>query len=316
MTDDTYVTDEEHGDRWRLMLGDSCERLAEIESDSVALSVFSPPFADLYVYSGSVRDLGNSRSHDEFFEHYSFVIRELLRVTMPGRLCAVHASEIPITKARHGYIGTYDFPGDLVRAHVDAGWIYNRRWTINKDPQAQALRTKAHCLAFPTLEKDSAKSAPALADYVLLFRAPGDNAVPVKTDVTRDEWIEFAAPVATVCDDPELMAYAAAPAWMDIRETKTLNAAIAKEDADSRHICPLQLGLIERCVRLWSNPGETVLSPFAGIGSEIYMAVKLGRCGAGVELKASYWRTAVTNLRRLDAEMQQNSLFDLRGEAS
>ena len=304
-----YTTDEAVGANWVLKLGDSCERLAEMSAGSVSLSVYSPPFADLYVYSGSERDLGNCRSHDEFFEHYGFVIRELLRITKPGRMCAVHAAEIPITKARHGYIGTYDFPGDLVRAHVDAGWIYNRRWTINKDPQAQALRTKAHCLAFPTLEKDSAKSAPALADYLLLFRAPGDNAEPVKTDVTRAEWIEYAAPVATIQDDPVLMAKAEAAAWMDIRETKTLNTAVARDDADSRHICPLQLDLIERCVRLWSNPGETVLTPFAGIGSEVYMARKLGRRGVGVELKASYWRTAVDNLRRLDEDMSQATLF-------
>lgn len=310
---DLYTTDHAHGELWDLYLGDSCERLAELPADSVDLCVFSPPFADLYVYSDSPRDLGNCRSREEFFEHYSFVLDGLLRVTKPGRVCAVHVSDIPLTKAKHGYVGTWDFPGDVIRAHEAVGWIYNRRWTIDKNPQMQAQRTKAHQLMFVTLRRDSAATAPAIADYLLLFRKPGDNPAAIQSDVTNDEWIEWAAPVAVVRDDPELAAFAQAPAWRDIQETNTLNERIAREDADERHLAPLQLDLIERCVRLWTNPGETVLTPFAGIGSEVYTAVRLGRRGIGVELKRSYWTSAVANLEALDRERQQGSLF---GEAS
>lgn len=308
--DDTFVQDVASGDNWTLYLDDSCERLPKLAAGSVDLSVYSPPFADLYVYSDSVRDLGNSRSREEFFEHYNFVVNELLRVTKPGRLCAVHVADLPLTKARHGYIGTYDFPGDVIRAHEAAGWIYNRRWTINKNPQYQAQRIKAHQLMFVTLKADSSRTAPALPDYVLLFRKPGDSAVPIKTDVTNDEWIEWAAPVASISGDRDLAELAAAPAWMDIQETNTLNAAVAREEADGRHTCPLQLDLIERCVRLWSSPGEVVLSPFAGIGSEGYVSVMQGRRFVGCELKKSYWRTAVENLRHAEHQVSMPSLFD------
>lgn len=306
--DDTFTQEVATGDGWTLYLDDSCERLPQLAADSVDLSVFSPPFADLYVYSDSVRDLGNSRSKDEFFEHYSFIVRELYRITKPGRLCAVHVADLPLTKARHGYIGTYDFPGDVIRAHEAAGWIYNRRWTINKNPQYQAQRTKAHQLMFVTLKADSSRTAPALPDYVLLFRKPGDNQTPIKTDVTNDEWIEWAAPVASVGDD--LVKLATDPAWLDIEETNTLNAAVAREQADGRHTCPLQLDLIERCVRLWSNPGELVLSPFAGIGSEGFVSVMQRRRFIGCELKPSYWRTAVTNLKEAERQVSMPTLFD------
>lgn len=289
---DQYVTDEAHGERWTLLLGDSCERLAEIDSESVGLSVYSPPFASLFTYSPSPRDLGNSASRGEFFEHYSYVIRENLRVTMPGRVCCVHVQQLTTTKASNGVIGLTDFRGDVIRAYLDAGWIFHGEVTVDKDPQAQAIRTKAQALMFVTKNRDSSMTRPALADYLLLFRKPGENAVPIKNDVTNEEWIDWARPV-----------------WLDIKETNTLNARVAREDADERHICPLQLDFIERCVRLWSNRGETVLSPFAGIGSEIYVAAKLGRQGIGIELKPSYWRTAVNNLRALDGEMSVPDLF-------
>lgn len=291
--DETYLTDEATGASWRLLLGDSCERLTEIQTASIGLSVYSPPFASLYTYSPTTRDLGNSRDRAEFFEHYSFIIRENLRTTMPGRLAAIHVQQLTTTKATHGIMGLTDFRGDVIRAYQAAGWIFHGEITVDKDPQAQAIRTKSHALMFVTKNRDSSWSRPALADYVLIFRAPGENQVPVKTDVTNDEWIEWARPV-----------------WYGIRETNTLNERVARDDADERHICPLQLDLIERCVRLWSNPGELVLSPFAGIGSEIYVAVKLGRHGIGIELKPSYWRTAVTNLRGLDPDLQAPTLFD------
>ena len=291
--DDTYLTDEAAGEAWRLLLGDSCERLSEIETGSVDLSVCSPPFAQLYNYTPSPRDLSNSRDRGEFFEHYRYVIREQLRVTRPGRIAAVHVADITLQKVMHGVIGLTDFSGEVVKAFQEEGWIFDGRVTVDKDPQAQAIRTKSHSLLFVTKDRDASMLRPALPDYLLKFRAPGDNPVPVKSDVTNEEWIAWARPV-----------------WLDIRETRTLNVRPAKDDADERHICPLQLDLIERCVRLWSNPGELVLTPFAGIGSEVYTAVKLGRRGVGVELKSSYWKTAVDNLRRLDAEMALPTLFD------
>lgn len=293
MTADPYITDDAHGDAWHLMLGDSCERLQEIPDGSVDLSVYSPPFDSLYTYSPSLRDLGNSATRAEFLEHYGYIIRENLRVTKPGRNACVHVQQVALTKAVHGHMGLTDFRGDVIRAYAEAGWTYYGEATVDKDPQAQAIRTKSHALMFVTKDRDAAGLRPALADYLLIFKKPGDNAVPIKGDVTNDEWIEWAR-----------------PCWHGIRETNTLNARVAREAADERHIAPLQLDFIERCVRLWSNRGETVLSPFAGIGSEVYVAVKQRRRGLGIELKPSYWQTAVANLRGLDDEMNQNSLFE------
>lgn len=288
-----YGEAEETGDGWRLLLGDSCERLTELPDSSVGLSVYSPPFASLFTYSPTSRDLGNSASRAEFFAHYRFIIEENLRVTMPGRVAAVHVQQVATTKASHGVQKLTDFRGEVIRAYEAAGWWYVREVTVDKDPQAQAIRTKAHNLMFATKNKDSSRSWPALADYLLIFQKPGDNPTPVATDVTNDEWILWARPV-----------------WYDIGETDTLNVAEAREHNDERHICPLQLPLIRRAVRLWSNPGETVLSPFAGIGSEGFEAVKLGRRFVGVELKPSYWRTAVRNLRAAERDASAPILFD------
>lgn len=301
-TEEAYRVDDAYGTGWRAMLGDSCERLAELKSDSVDLEVYSPPFGSLFVYSPSIRDLGNHHGRAEFLEHYGFVIREAFRVLKPGRVCCVHVQQVTTTKAVHGVIGLTDFRGEVIRAHQAEGWIFHGEVTVDKDPQAQALRTKAQALMFTTLHRDSAMTRPALADYLLLFRKPGDNAVPIRGDVTNDEWILWARPV-----------------WYGIRETKTLNTAVARDDADEKHIAPLQLDFIERCVRLWSNPGELVLSPFGGIGSESYVAVKFGRRAVSCELKPSYWRTAVDNLTRLEAELSRPTLLDgldLNSEAS
>lgn len=289
-----YVTDTASGDNWTAMLGDSCERLADVPDNSVDLSIYSPPFASLFTYSPSDRDLGNCRDKDEFQHHYRFIVEELLRVLKPGRLCVVHCQQLATQKGRDGAIGLYDFRGDLIRNHVDAGWIFHGEVTIDKDPQAQAIRTKATSLMFVTLNKDSSMSRPAMADYLLMFRKPGDNETAIKPECDNETWIEWARPV-----------------WFGIRETNTLNTAVAREDADERHICPLQLDLIERVIRLWSNRGETVLTPFLGIGSEVYSAVKLGRRGIGCELKPSYWRTAVSNLTELEEQMNLPTLFDV-----
>lgn len=288
-----YVTDEASGETWRLMLGDSCERLAELPADSVDLSVYSPPFSSLYTYSPSERDLGNSANDDEFFQHYTFILREVLRVTKPGRNSCVHVQQVTMSKATYGYVGMADFRGKVIQAHVDAGWIFYGEVTVDKDPQAQAIRTKAHCLMFQTLRRDSAANRPALADYLLVFKKPGDNEIPVSPDVTNEEWIEWAHPV-----------------WWGIRESDTLQYQSAKDNDDDRHICPLQLGFIRRCVRLWSNPGETVLSPFAGIGSEGHVSILAGRKFIGCELKPSYWSTAVKNLEAAQATADLPSLFE------
>ena len=310
MTD--YITDEAQGNNWTLMLGDSCERLAEIETDSVDLSICSPPFASLFTYSPSVRDLGNASSRGEFLDHYSFIIREQLRVTKPGRRACIHVQQLTTTKSMTGYMGMTDFRGEVIRAFQDAGWIFDGEVTVWKDPQAQSIRTRSHALAFATKNRDSATTRPALADYLLLFKKPGDNQVQIKNDVTNDEWIEWASPIWTDHHDGGWLTEDGniCPVWYGIRETDTLNTRVAKDSADERHICPLQLGFIERCVRLWSNPGELVLTPFAGIGSELYQSVKLGRRAVGIELKPSYWRTAVDNLTKLESEMDAPSLFD------
>lgn len=312
-----YVTAAETGEGWSLLLGDSCERLTEIESDSVDHAIYSPPFASLYTYSPSARDLGNSANRAEFLAHFAWIIKEMLRVTKPGRINAVHVQQLTTSKAAHGVIGLTDFRGEVIRAYQAEGWIYNGEVCIDKDPQAQAIRTKAQALMFVQKNKDSSKSRPALADYLLLFRAPGDNAVQVKTDVTNEEWIEYARPVWKGTDDEGILSgyeedglTVPNACWYGIRESNTLNVAAGRESNDERHICPLQLDLIARCIRLWSNPGETILTPFAGIGSEVVTAVKLGRKAIGIELKPSYWRTAVDNVRRVERDRDQMDLFE------
>jgi DNA modification methylase len=282
-----YETQDAVGDDWRLLLGDSAERLAELGSESIDLSVFSPPFMSLFTYTPTERDLGNSRGEQEFFGHFGYIIRELLRVTKPGRNCCVHVAQVPAMLSRDGYIGLKDFRGMTIRAFEADGWIYHGEVAIDKDPQAQAIRTKSKALLFTQMHKDSSWSRPALADYILIFRRPGSNVVPVVPDLTNNEWIEWARPI-----------------WYGIRESDTLQFSAAREQEDERHICPLQLGTIERCVRLWSNKGETVLSPFAGIGSEGYMSLKLGRRFVGIELKRSYFDVAVRNLRAAETTKQ------------
>lgn len=296
---ESYVTATTTGDKWTLMLGDSVERLGEIADESVGLSVFSPPFLSLYTYSPTARDIGNSRTADEFWQHFGYIIHHLLRVTMPGRLTCVHVAQVPAMLVRDGYIGLKDFRGDTITAFEAAGWIYHGDITVDKDPQAQAIRTKAKALLFTQLRKDASWMRPALADYILMFRKPGDNAQPITPDITNDEWIEWARPI-----------------WYGIRESDTLNVAEGRENGDERHICPLQLGTIERCIRLWSNPGDLVLDPFAGIGSTGYEAVRLGRRFVGCELKPSYYRAALRNLRRVVIERSQLSLLDMMETAS
>jgi DNA modification methylase len=281
-----------HGADWTLVNGDSIEELAKLAEDAVDLSVYSPPFIALYTYTASERDMGNCATTQEFFQHFGFLQRELLRVTKPGRLTCVHVAQVPAMLSRDGYIGMKDFRGMAIQSYIDNGWIYHGEVCIDKDPQAQAIRTKSKSLLFVQLRKDSSWMRMALADYILLFRKPGENPAPIQPDITNEEWIEWARPI-----------------WYGIRESDTLQVADARDDDDERHVCPLQLGTIERCVRLWSNPGELVLSPFAGIGSEGYKSVGLGRRFLGIELKPSYYALAVRNLQQADAMKTQGSLF-------
>jgi DNA modification methylase len=282
------------GPGWVLHRGDSCEILKTIATESIGLSVFSPPFATLFSYSDNDRDLGNSKDYDEFFAHSAYITKELLRVTQPGRNCCVHCTQIARRKVYDGVMGCRDFRGDLIRHYEEHGWIYHGEVCIDKDPQAQAIRTKAHGLMFITKERDSGWLRPAYADYILVFKAPGENREPIKSDVSNDEWIQWARPI-----------------WYGIKETETLQYRSAREDKDEKHICPLQLGTIERCVRLWSNPDDVVLSPFAGIGSEGYVAVKHGRDFVGIELKRSYWEQARKNLAAAVAARRTEEAPDL-----
>lgn len=286
------------GDRWTLYNADSCVQLGRLADNSIDLSVYSPPFADLYTYSASERDLGNNRSWAEFFEHYAYIIREVQRVTKPGRLTCVHTSDIAAMKQKDGYIGVKDFPGDVIRAYENDGWTFVGRALVQKNPQAQAIRIHASGLLFAQMDNDSSMSRPALVDHVLLFRKPGKNAVPIQPirhgEMTRERWIEWANGI-----------------WTDIRETDTLQFTDArKAEHDDKHICPLQLETIKRCIILYSNPGETVLDPFSGIGSTGYVALQHGRRFVGVELKPSYFDIAVKNLQKASVSMTQ-TLFDL-----
>ena len=289
-----HVINEAIAPLYALYHGDCVETLKGLPSDSVHLTVTSPPFQSLYTYSNTERDIGNSGSVDEFTEHLRFVIRELWRVTVPGRLAAFHCAQVPAMLGRDGYIGLKDFRGDLIRTFCDEAWVYHGEVCIDKDPQAQAIRTHAKALLFNQLRKDSSWLRPALADYILIFRKPGDNQTPITPDITNNEWIEWARPI-----------------WYGIRESDTLQYSSARGADDERHICPWQLGTIERCVRLWTNQGETVLDPFAGIGSTPYTAVRHGRFGIGIELKESYFAVAARNLA--EASATKDDLFTFAG---
>jgi len=296
---ESYNTATVRGEGWTAMLGDSSERLKELPDDSVDLSVYSPPFADLYTYTNSERDLGNCRDWNEFFAHYAYIVREVLRITKPGRLTCVHTSDIPALAQKDGYIGVKDFPGEVIRAYEREGWIFHGRAFVQKNPQAQAIRTHSKGLLFVQLDKDSSHSRPALIDQVLIFKKPGENAAPVTPvengEMDNEVWIEWAHGV-----------------WTGIQESDTLQFSGARDGEDEKHICPLQLGTIERCIKLYSNPGETVLSPFGGIGSEGYVAIQNGRKAICIELKESYFAELIKNLKRAVVTPTED-LFSLAG---
>lgn len=305
---DQYITDTVAS-----YCGDSAEVLRGLPDNSIDLSVYSPPFSSLYVYSPSERDLGNSGNDDAFFGHFEYIISEVLRVTKPGRVTAVHVADIAAMLTRDGYIGLKDFSGDVIRAYIAAGWTFDARIPIDKNQQAQSIRTHSKALTMASLERDRSWLRPALPDYILKFRKPGENEVPVLDgDVSRNLWIEYANPTWPREDD-RCGDYGGFETWWGIRETDTLNVAEARSHEDERHICPLQLGTIERCIKLWSNKGETVLDPFGGIASTGYQAIRFGRKAILVELKPTYWQVGVRNLKRAESSNAELPLFAAAG---
>lgn len=288
-----HETETHEGENFKAMFGDSSERLKEIPEESVDLSVYSPPFADLYTYTSTERDLGNSRDWGEFFAHYAYIIRDLLRVTKQGRNTCVHTSDIPAMSMKDGYIGIRDFPGAVIEAYEKEGWVFYGRAIVTKNPQAQAIRTKSKALLFTQLRKDSTDSRPALLDHILIFKKPGKAEVPVRPvengEIDNEKWIDWAGGI-----------------WTGIQESDTLRYAQARAEDDEKHVCPLQLGTIERCIKLYSNPGETILTPFGGIGSEAYQAIRFGRKAILIELKKSYFDIALQNLRQIEQQKGMN----------
>ncbi len=285
------------GERHAIYCGDCCEIVPGIPDSSIGFTVFSPPFADLYCYSDNERDMGNCGSYDVFFEQFRFLIKELERVTMPGRIVAVHCMDIPAMKERDGYIGLKDFPGEIIRSFQNAGMIYHSRHIIWKDPLIEATRTKALGLMHKQLCKDSSMCRAGLPDYVLAFRKSGENPIPI----SQGDGISHYAGGAEIGGaglkrSHNIWRAYASPVWMDIRQTRTLNKSAAREVNDEKHICPLQLDVIERCITLWSIDGDTVLTPFMGIGSECYQALIMGRRAVGIELKRSYYDQAERNV--------------------
>jgi DNA modification methylase len=271
------------GEGWSAYHGDCVSVLSQFPDACIDFSVYSPPFGSLFVYSDSAADMGNSSSDGEFAEHYAFLVREKFRLTKPGRLTAVHCSDLPMTKWKDGAVGVKDFSGDIIRIHQDAGWIYHSRRTIWKCPVVEMTRTKHVGLLYKQLRSDSSKSRGGMPDYLLTFIKPGENQEPIThetADFPVEQWQEWASPV-----------------WMDIQQTNVLNVKVARSEKDEKHLCPLQLDLIERALVLWSNPGDVVLSPFMGIGSEGYQALKAGRKFIGTELKEAYFRQACENLK-------------------
>ncbi len=291
------VLNQDVNEKFSIYNGDSVEVLKGIPDDSIHYSIFSPPFASLYTYSNSDRDMGNSKTDNEFYEHFSYLVKELYRVTMPGRLLSFHCMNLPTSKQRDGVIGIKDFRGILIKAFCDAGWIYHSEVCIWKNPVTAMQRTKALGLLWKQLKKDSAMSRQGIPDFVVTMRKPGDN--PERVTHTDESF-----PVA-------VWQRYASPVWMDINQSDTLQRQSAREEKDERHICPLQLEVIKRCIELWSNPGDIVLDPFAGIGSTPYTAIRMDRRGMGIELKESYYKQAVANCREAAGEA---IIPDLDGE--
>lgn len=297
----SHVIDQKTGKTWTAYHGDTCQILPLLPAESADFGIWSPPFGDLFMYSDYVEDMSNCASQEEFFEQYEFVVREMFRLVKPGRLIAVHCSDLPTKKWRDGYLAVYNFSDKISELHQRIGWYLHSRITIWKSPVGEMQRTKALGLLYKQLRKDSSQSRVGMSDYLMVFRKPGVNTEPIThadTDITLDMWQKWASPV-----------------WMDINQGNVLNVRIAKEGDDEKHLCPLQLDLIERAIRLWSNKGDVVLSPFMGIGSEGYESIRLGRKFIGIELKDSYFGQAARYLAEADATSSGGSLLDMMGAA-
>jgi DNA modification methylase len=296
-----HVLSQESGKNWTLYHGDCIDVMRGLPNASIHYSIFSPPFASLYTYSSSLRDLGNCSTNAEFLDHFGFVAEQLRRVLIPGRLISFHCMPLPTSKTRDGFIGARDFPGDLIRAFEAQGFIYHSEVCIWKDPVTAMQRTKALGLLYKQLCKDSCMSRQGYPDKLITMRAPGDNPEPVvhpKDKHDDDRHISL----------PLWQRYAS-PVWMDINPSDTLQYRSAREHDDERHICPLQLEVIRRGIKLWSNPGDVVLSPFAGIGSEGFVSIQEGRRFVGAELKTSYFEQAVKNLHEAEKPKSQQEMF-------
>ncbi len=294
---DQYITDQ-----YAMYCGDTTEVIKGVPDDSIGLIVYSPPFSSLYTYSNSDRDLGNSRNDEEFFQHFDFIVSELYRILMPGRIMAVHCMNIPAMKERDGYIGIKDFRGDLIRCFQKRGFIYHSEVTIWKNPVTEMQRTKALGLLHKQIKKDSSKSRMGMPDYIVFMRKPGDNPKPIthtNESFPVSLWQNVASPAWEITP----------PVWNDINQSNTLNRMFS-DDESEKHIAPLQLDVIERIVNLYSNPDDTVFTPFMGIGSEVYQSVKMGRKAIGIELKDAYFEQAVKNMKSLEDEKAQMTLFD------
>lgn len=281
---------------YALYNGDSCEVMKGISDNIMDYSIFSPPFEDLYTYSDSPRDLGNCKTTEEFYQQFTFIVKELYRIMKPGRLVSIHCMDLPSTKSSDGFIGLKDFPGTLINLFSDCGFIYHSRVTIWKDPVVAMQRTKALGLLHKQIKKDSAMCRQGIADYIITMRKPGTNPDPIThTNETFpvDKWQQYASPI-----------------WMDIKQSNTLNRTSAREERDEKHICPLQLDVIERCVDLWTSIGDTVFTPFLGIGSEAYQSLRMHRKTVGIELKESYYLQAVKNCEKATTCEEQIDLFD------
>lgn len=276
-----------------IRLGDCVQLMRDVSDESVGFSIFSPPFAELYTYSDKLEDMGNSKDYKEFFTAFKFLVKELYRVMWSGRNVAVHCMDLPIQKGKEGYIGLRDFSGMILETFTEAGFIYHSRVTIWKNPVTEMQRTKALGLLHKQVKKDAAMSRVGIPDYLMVFRKEGVHEHPVHCDISVDTWQKYASPV-----------------WMDIDYSNTLNGTKARGDNDEKHICPLQLDTIERAITLWSNPGDTVLTPFLGIGSEVFQAIKMNRFGRGFELKESYFNEAIKNCRLAEMEKKQQRLFE------
>ena len=291
----TFDTTEEKNEWYSIQRGDCVQLIENIKDESIGLSVFSPPFAELYTYSNHLEDMGNSKDYNEFLHQFSFLIKQLYRVMMSGRNVAVHCMDLPIQKGKEGFIGLRDFSGMILKAFENAGFVYASRVTIWKDPVIEMQRTKALGLLHKQVKKDSTMSRVGIPDYVMIFRKDGERNNPVtNTELSVDLWQKYASPV-----------------WMDINYSNTLQCfRNGREENDEKHICPLQLDTIERLIHLYSNKNDTILTPFMGIGSEVYQAVKMGRKGIGFELKESYFDLAKANLKALVSQKNQVGLFD------